>query len=319
MLTTLLRWRASPFANGFVRQVFRRAEFTLPLQSPTMTFVASGPLTLWTERFGDPAHPAVLLIVGASAQGITCPDPMVAHLVRRGLQVIRFDHRDTGRSSTVDFDRHPYGIGDMATDCLAILDAYGLPAAHLAGASLGGVIAQWLAVHAPDRVHSLTLLSTTPMGRDPNELAPPAQHFLDHLAAQRTMTPGPDKDVALFRVMNGDVLPFDEPGARAMLELAWSRAIDPAAAANHNRAARRLSPDLEVPLSGITAPTTIVWGDQDPIFSPRHAEALAAAIPHARVELVPGMGHVYFSPGLPERLADLIAARATTSLGPSST
>jgi pimeloyl-ACP methyl ester carboxylesterase len=97
-----------------------------------------------------------------------------------------------------------------------------------------------------------------------------------------------------------------------MLELAWSRADDPAAAANHHRAAHRISADLEMPLAGITAPTTIVWGDQDPIFSLPHAEALAAAIPHARVEIVPGMGHVCFSPGLPELLADLIAARAAT-------
>lgn len=275
-----------------------------------MTFVASGPLTLWTERFGDPDHPAVLLIAGSAAQGITWPEPLVARLVTHGFQVVRFDHRDTGRSSTVDFDQHPYGIGDMARDCVAVLDGYGLAAAHVAGASLGGVIALWLAVHAPERVSSLTLLSTTPMDRDPAELAPPAQHFLDHLAAQQGMTPGPDTDVALFRVMNGDVLPFDEPAARTMLDRAWSRAVDPAAAANHNRAAYRLGPDLEVPLSGITAPTTIVWGDQDPIMSQPHADALAAAIPHARVELVAGMGHVYFSPGLPERLADLIAATA---------
>lgn len=270
------------------------------------TFVSSGPLRLWTERSGDPDHPAVLLIMGAAAQGITCPDPLVDHLVRRGLQVIRFDHRDTGRSSTVDFDRDPYGIGDMAADCLAVLDAYGVSAAHLAGASMGGVIAQWLGVHEPARVRSLTLLGTTPMGHRP-DLPPPAPRFRDHLAGPRDVPPGPEADVALFRVMNGDVLEFDEPSARAMLETAWSRAADPAAAANHHRAARVIGPDCLVPLSAITAPTTIVHGDQDPVFPLAHAEALAAAIPHAHLEVVPGMGHVFFARGLPERLADLIA------------
>jgi pimeloyl-ACP methyl ester carboxylesterase len=212
-------------------------------------FVASGPLRIWTEQFGDPERPAILMIMGSSAQGVSCPDQMVDRLVERGVQVIRFDHRDTGRSSVVDFDAQPYAIPDMARDCLAVLDGYGLDSAHVAGASLGGVLAQWLAVHAPDRVRSLTLMSTTPMGHDPrpaltralagepadpDDLPPPAPAFLAHLAEE--WPPGVESDVALFRVFNGPVRPFDEPAARAMLELALSRATDPAAAANHNRA-----------------------------------------------------------------------------------
>jgi pimeloyl-ACP methyl ester carboxylesterase len=120
------------------------------------------------------------------------------------------------------------------------------------------------------------------------------------------MPPGVESDVALFRVFNGPVRPFDEPAARAMLELALSRATDPAAAANHNRAGQMLTPDLLALLSSITAPTTIVHGDQDPVFPLGHGEALAAAIPGARLHVVPGMGHIFFSPGLPEEVADLI-------------
>ncbi len=130
-------------------------------------FVDSGPLRIWTDRVGDPGLPAVLMVMGSSAQGVSCPDALVARLVERGVQVIRFDHRDTGRSSVVDFDTHPYTIGDMARDCLAVLDGYGLRSAHVAGTSLGGMIAQWLGVHAPDRVRSLTLMSSSPMGHDP--------------------------------------------------------------------------------------------------------------------------------------------------------
>jgi pimeloyl-ACP methyl ester carboxylesterase len=291
----------------------------------TETFVTPGPLRLWTERTGNPDHPAVLLIMGASAQGITCPDALVTRLVARGVQVIRFDHRDTGRSSIVDFDRHPYGLSDLAADALAIMDAYGLPSAHVAGASMGGMIAQWLAVHEPARVRSLTLLSTTPMGYDPgpvwqramaghpahpDDLPPPAPRFLKHLADSDGTPPGVEADVATFRVMNGDVLPFDEPAARAMLERSWARATDPSAAANHGLAGRKMGPDRLVPLSTITAPTTIVHGDQDPIYSPAHGAALAAAIPNAHLHIVEGMGHVYFSPGLPEQLADLISVDA---------
>ena len=288
----------------------------------TETYVTAGSLRLWTERTGDPDRPAVLLIMGASAQGYSCPDALVSRLVDRGVQVIRFDHRDTGRSTIINFDRHPYGLTDMARDALAILDAYDLPSAHVAGMSMGGVIAQWLAVHEPARVGSLTLISTTPMGHDPgpaaqramagqpadpDDLPPPTPRFLQHLADSADTPFGVESDVALFRVMNGDVRPFDEPAVRAMLERCWARATDPYAAAHHALAGRRMSPDLLTPLSTITAPTTILHGDQDPIFQPAHAEALAAAIPNARLHMVAGMGHVYFSPGLPEQLADLIA------------
>ncbi|MEU4291804.1 alpha/beta fold hydrolase [Kribbella sp. NPDC026596] len=292
------------------------------------TFVTSGPLRLWTERTGNPDHPAVLLIAGASAQGLTFPDALVDRLVVRGVQVIRFDHRDTGRSSIIDFDRHPYGLSDLATDALAILNAYELPSANVAGASMGGVIAQWLAVHEPARVRSLTLLSSTPMGHDPgpvtqramagqpadpDDLPPPTPRYLQYLADSDGTPPGVVADIAIFRVMNGDVRPFDEPAVRAMLQRCWARATDPSAAAHHGLIGRMKGPDLLTPLSTISAPTTVVHGDQDPIFTLAHGEALAAAIPDAHLHVVPGMGHVYFSPGLPEELADLISVHTRDS------
>ncbi|NUP83895.1 MAG: alpha/beta fold hydrolase [Nonomuraea sp.] len=287
----------------------------------TETFVTSGPLRLWTERTGHPGHPAVLLIAGASAQGVIYPDVMVDRLVAHGTQVIRYDHRDTGRSSIVDVDRHPYGLSDLATDALAVLDAYDLPSAHVAGSSMGGAIAQWLAVHAPARVRSLTLLSTSLMSHDPGPvmrramagepvdpdvLPPPTPRFLRHLADTAGTPPGVEADLAAFRVMNGDVRPFDEAAAEAILRQCWARATDPSAAAHHGLIGQRKGPDLDTPLSTITAPTTIVHGDQDPLLPLAHAEALAAAIPGARLHIVEGMGHIYFSPGLPEHLADLI-------------
>jgi pimeloyl-ACP methyl ester carboxylesterase len=289
------------------------------------TFVDSGPLRLWTERTGHPDDPAVLLVTGSSAQGYTFPDALVTRLAGHGLQVIRYDHRDTGLSSVVDYERHPYGLADMSADAVAILDAYGLKSAHIAGASMGGMIAQWLGVHEPARVRSLTLLSTTPMGynpgpiweralagepADPAALPPPTEPILRHTIDSEGAPAGVDADMAIFRVMNGDGRPFDEPGTRAMLERCWARTTDPSAAANHLQAGMRMTPDRFAPLATITAPTTILHGDHDPIYLLAHAEALAAAIPHARLHVVPGMGHAYFSPGLPEELADLIAADA---------
>jgi len=293
----------------------------------TETFVPAGPLRLWTDRAGRPEDPAVLLIMGGSAQGINWPDTLVDRLVGRGVQVIRYDHRDTGRSSVVDFDEHPYGLAELAGDALAVLDAYGLPSAHLVGSSMGGVLAQWLAVHEPARVRSLTLLSSTVMGHDPgpvwqrawagepadpDDLPPPATSFLRHLADSSNVPPGVEADVATFRVMNGDVLPFDELAVRSLLERCWARAVDPSAAAHHGLAGRRLTPDLFAPLSSITAPTLVVHGEQDPIYPPGHGTALAAAIPGARLRIVPGMGHVFYSPGLPEQLADLFLVDGAT-------
>jgi pimeloyl-ACP methyl ester carboxylesterase len=105
-----------------------------------VTFVESGALRLWTERFRDPGDPVVLLIMGTSAQGIGWPDELVETLVNGGRQVVRFDHRDTGESDCVDFAADPYTLSDMAADALAVLNGQDVAAAHIAGASLGGRI-----------------------------------------------------------------------------------------------------------------------------------------------------------------------------------
>ncbi|GAA3919527.1 alpha/beta fold hydrolase [Actinoplanes auranticolor] len=139
---------------------------------------------------------------------------------------------------------------------------------------------------------------------DLDRLPPPSPAYLAHQAAG--LPPGVESDVALFRIYNGPARPFDEPAAWAMLELALSRATDPAAAANHERAAWRPESDLLAPLWPITAPTSVVHGDQDPLDPLGHGEALAAAIPGAMLHVVPGMGHVMTSPGLPEEVPDLI-------------
>lgn len=287
---------------------------------------SSGP-RLWTERFGDRGDPGVLLVMGTSTQGIGWPDELVARLVRAGRQVIRFDHRDTGRSDRVDFSANPYTLADMVADALAVLDGHGIDRAHVVGLSLGGAIGQWLAVHHGARVRTLTTIMTSPMGNNPgpawaramagqpaspDELPPPTPRFLHHLAesarAPRT-TPEQrlDAELRTWRVLNGEVLPFDEPAVRRFVERSHQRAHDPAAAANHDLAGRRFTAERLVPLSTITAPTLVIHGTEDPIFATAHAEALAAQVPGARLHVIEGMGHNLFSPGLPERIADLVA------------
>ncbi|MFB4281602.1 MULTISPECIES: alpha/beta fold hydrolase [unclassified Nonomuraea] len=289
-------------------------------------FIKSGKLRLWTERFGDRRDPVVLLVMGTSTSGLGWPDDLVDTLVAGGRQVIRFDHRDTGRSDCVDFTTDPYTLADLAADSLAVLDAYDTPSAHVAGASLGGAVGQWLAAHRPERVTTLTAIMASPMGTDagpiwvramsgqapdPDDLPPPAPGFLEHLmraaAVPRTTR---EENVAAnmetWRVLNGEVLPFDEAAARRLVEESYDRAGNPAAATNHDLAGRAMTADRRAPLSSIKAPTLVIHGTADPLLPTPHGAALAARIPGARLETIEGMGHSFLSPGLPRRVAELI-------------
>jgi pimeloyl-ACP methyl ester carboxylesterase len=295
-------------------------------------FVRSGQVRLWTECFGRPDDPTVLLVMGTSTQGIGWPDEFVEALVESGRQVIRFDHRDTGRSDSVDFTTHPYALADMAADTAAVLDGHGVTAAHVVGTSLGAAIGQWLAVHRPARVRTLTAMASSPMGNNPGpawaramagqpaaagELPPPTARFLKHLmdsakAPRTTARQRVDADVQTWRILNGDVLPFDEPAARRFVEHCYARANDITAAANHDLAGRRWDDDRRASLSRITAATLVLHGSDDPLFPQAHGEALAAQIPTAHLEIVPGMGHhPFFSPGLTERIAGSVIRHTT--------
>lgn len=291
-----------------------------------IAFVNSGGLRLWTERFGDPADPMVLLIMGTSAQGIGWPGELVEVLADGGRQVIRFDHRDTGQSDCVDFAAAPYTITDMARDALAVLDGHQVTAAHIAGASLGGAIAQLLAVHYPGRVRTLTAIMTSPMGYqagpawaramagqppEPGDLPAPAPEFLRHVAAMASSPPATPQervnaDVETWHILNGATLPFDADAARRHVEASVARARDFQAASHHDLAGRQMTPERQAPLSRITAPTLVIHGTDDPLLPPANGHALAALIPAARFEAVPGMGHGFFSPGIPAQVARLI-------------
>lgn len=265
--------------------------------------------------------------MGTATQGIGWPDELVEALVDSGRQVIRFDHRDTGRSDCVDFTTHPYALADMAADTAAVLDGYGVTAAHVVGMSLGAAIGQWLAVHQAARVRTLTAVASSPMGNNPgpawaramagqpaaaDELPPPTARFLNHLmdsakAPRTTPQERMDVDVRTWRVLNGGVLPFDEPAARRFVERCHARAGNVAAASNHDLAGRRWDEDRRASLSRITAATLVLHGSDDPLFPQAHGRALAAQIPAAHLEIVPGMGHhPFFSPGLTERIAGSI-------------
>jgi pimeloyl-ACP methyl ester carboxylesterase len=295
-----------------------------------IAFVNSGGLRLWTERSGDPGDPVVLLIMGTSSQGIGWPDELVEVLTSGGRQVIRFDHRDTGQSDCVDFAAAPYTIADLARDALAVLDGHQVAVAHIAGASLGGRIGQLLAVHHPDRVATLTAIMTSPMGYEagpawaralagrppePGDLPAPASEFLRHVTAMASSppaTPGErvTANVETWRILNG-TLPFDGDAARRHVEVSMARTRDFRAALHHDLAGRRMAPECQAPISRITAPTLVIHGTDDPLLPIANGQAVAALIPGAWFEAVPGMGHGFFSPGIPAQVGRLILDHTT--------
>ncbi|RZQ59667.1 alpha/beta fold hydrolase [Amycolatopsis suaedae] len=285
--------------------------------------VESAGLSLWTERFGEPGDPVVLLVMGTATQSIGWPDDLVRALTGAGRQVLRFDHRDTGRSDSVDFGTDPYTLDDMAADCVAVLDGWDVGAAHVVGASLGGALGQLLAVHRPERVRTLTTIMTSLMSfnpapvweralagqaPDPDQLPPPTPEFLEMAMRMRSGPPEADADLAAVRLLHGDGLPFDEQAARANVELARDRARDPDKAGQHDLAGREMTEARQASLDAVTAPALVVHGTHDPLYQPAHAEALAGAIPGARLHIEQGMGHGFFAPGLPRRIGELIAA-----------
>ena len=141
----------------------------------TERIVETNGVELCTEPFGDPADPAILLIMGSGASMLWWEERFCRELAERGRFVIRYDHRDTGRSVTYEPGNPGYTGADMVADAAGVLDAYGIPAAHVAGVSAGGGIAQLLALDFPERVRSLVLISTSPAVSVDRPLPPPAR------------------------------------------------------------------------------------------------------------------------------------------------
>jgi pimeloyl-ACP methyl ester carboxylesterase len=289
--------------------------------------VPIGDIELWTEEFGDPGDPPLLLVMGSMSQGVLWPDEFVGRLAAGGRRVIRYDHRDTGRSTCRDFASHPYTWADVKADALGVLDAYGVEEAHIVGHSAGGLLGQWIAVEQPDRVTTLTTIGSSPLGREegrtimravmgeeqpPGALPPPTREFV--AAATRAALNPPtgrraqiDLQIELARVLHGAALPFDEDEQRRLEERLYDRARDPAAVAGH-RLAWAADPDVEPvgALRGLLAPTLVIEGTHEPA-KPGHGAIIAESIPEAELLIIEGMGHT-LPPQVCEELATAILA-----------
>jgi pimeloyl-ACP methyl ester carboxylesterase len=251
---------------------------------------------LCVQTFGDPADPPVLLIHGAAAAMDWWEDDFCARLADGGRFVVRYDHRDTGRSTTYPPGAPGYTGRDLVDDALAVLDAVGVTSAHLVGQSMGGALAQVLALEHPERVVSLTLITTSPVGRLPEGLVlPPMTDELAATFAQGGAAADPadraavvDQLVDSFRPYAGS-RPFDEAGIRAVAERVVDRSHDVASGGNHFVA--EPGPPPTRTLDQLTMPTLVIHGDEDPLFPLPHGEALARLIPGAELLVIGRMGH----------------------------
>ncbi|HKI24028.1 MAG TPA: alpha/beta hydrolase [Gaiellaceae bacterium] len=246
---------------------------------------------LCTESFGDPADPAVLLLMGLGGSMLWWDEGFCKMLAEYGRFVIRYDQRDTGRSTTYEPGRPGYTGADLRADAIALLDGYALPAAHLVGVSAGGALAQLLAVDFPDRVLSLVLISTSPA--TPRDLPPPNSEFVRFVRSATIDWSDADSVidylVAYARMLAGNQRVFEEAKMRDLVRADVERADNFAASQNHDLLAD--DDKQREPLSSISAPTLVIHGTADPMFPLAHGKALADEIPDARLLSLAGAGH----------------------------
>jgi pimeloyl-ACP methyl ester carboxylesterase len=252
----------------------------------------NGAVEIVYETLGPSTGAPLLLIGGAGTQMIHWPDEFLTALIERGFQVVRFDLRDSGRSTHCAASAS-YGLRDMADDAVAVLDALGWASAHIVGVSLGGMIGQVLAVHHADRVASLTSIAAAPWFSW-RMLRPRLRTMARIMAVYGRPRRTRDAEIAawlkLFPLMGSPRYPLDEAWIRDVTGRAYDIAHDPAADRRQQRAAAA-GGDRRPELAGVRAPTLVVHGEADPIQSVRGGRATAAAVPGARLLVLPEVGH----------------------------
>lgn len=268
-----------------------------------MPTVRANGIDLAYDVLGDPADPPLLLVMGLGEQLISWPADFCALLTGRGYRVIRFDNRDAGLSGGMDeaglpdlaavfagdLSTVPYRMADLAADTAGLLDALGVAGAHVAGLSLGGMIAQQLVIDFPERVRSLCSIMSTTGDRSVGRATPEAVTALRR-------PPAADRDAAVaagmetFRVIGSPGFPPDLDELRARTAAKVDRAYRPAGTARQY-AAIVAAPDRTARLREVRVPTVVIHGAEDPLIGVSGGRATAAAVPGAELIVVPGMGH----------------------------
>ncbi len=297
-----------------------------------MTRVAVSGIEIEYERAGDPQAPALVFIMGLGAQLCGWDDDFIASFQQNGLQTVRLDNRDCGLSTKWPADEPlglgpqlmaalqgqqvaaPYALTDLADDVVGLLDALAIPACHLIGASMGGMVAQLVALRAPGRVRSLTSIMSTTGERG---LPPPEPRVLGPLLSPV----GKEREeriariVEIFRTIGSPPPLFDETRIRARAARSYDRSFHPAGVVRQLLAILA-TPGRAAALGSLRVPALVIHGERDPLVPLACGQATAAAIPGARLLVLPGVGHELPSPLWPQ-LVEAITTHVRAAETPS--
>lgn len=269
-------------------------------------FVKSQNLEFFTQVYGRATNPAVILIYGAAGQGILWDQDLCKNIADNGYFVIRFDNRDTGQSSAFDHNISPYNLKDMAQDITIILDHFKIQKAHIVGSSMGGYIAQNLAMYFPSRILTLTLMMTTI-----NSLAlrgvrgicnlPGANIEVIKKISQLYKVPRSSLEdkvnilLQTWELFNGDMSYFPSEQWRELAIESYQRAKSKNAVRNHRLAILNSEADRTENLKMLDLPTLIIHGEEDPIIQIAHAHYTNKNIPGSSMVIIKKMGHLLTS------------------------
>ena len=262
---------------------------------PVTEMLRVGSVELCAQAFGERGDPAILLIGGSSSSMDWWETDFCTQLAAGGRFVVRYDLRDTGQSVHYPPGEPDYGSAQLVADAVGVLDAYGIGSACLMGISMGGAMAQLVALDHPDRVGSLVLVSTMAPG---GPSVPMDERLRAHFEAGRRWT-GPTRtrwsrqQVEHARALASTSVPFDEAGTRALIEHALGRTADVRASLTNHNVVRDDRKPWFSRLGEIRVPTLVVHGEQDPLFPLPLAEAMVAEIPGATLLVEPGVGHEF--------------------------
>lgn len=271
------------------------------------------------QRFGAPEDPVVLLVMGVGGQLVAWPEAFCDELVKRRLQVVRFDNRDVGRSSHMtrapvpnlpavlagDHASVSYTLSDMAADTVGLLDALGVKQAHLVGASMGGAIAQTIAIEHPSRVRSLTSIMATTGNMAVGQPAPEVLQALFSAPPAVTRDEVIGQMMKAFRLVGSPAYPTPDEEIVDRAGRAYDRSYDPLGVARQ-AVATVASGDRTAKLRELRVPTLVIHGAEDRMCDPSGGRATAEAIPGAELLVIEGMGHD-LPPALRVDLAERIA------------
>ena len=296
-----------------------------------MTCIAANGIDIEYDTFGDRNGSPLLLIMGLSSQMVAWPESFCRKLARSGHWVLRFDNRDVGLSAKIEgvgipdlmaaMRAHqqgqaveaPYTLSDMAADAIGLMDALKLEKAHVCGLSMGGMIAQVMAIEYPGRILSLTSMESST--GDPT--LPPAKVQ----AMEAMLSPPPqDRDgyihhaVKVFRAFSGGSDKFDETLEKELAVNSYDRSFYPVGF-TRQLAAILASGDRSESLASVTAPTLVIHGANDPLVPLAHGRATARAIPGAKFLVVEGLGHGIAYPTLWDELVDAITQHTSIAAG----